>query len=294
MKRKLVKQGTSTMMISLPSKWIRTNNLEKGKEIDISEIENTLVVSTENNNSKKETEITLNNAMESSIGTLITTIYRENFSRVKVNFQNKKSFSILREILDDQLLGFEVIKKAEDYCIIESITDPTGEQFDNIFSKLLLNIEDLFEFTEQYFSGESPKFEKTEDKIIEFDNLCRRIIYRENYPKSELRIDFHSELIHAQRELYLLLLVMGKQRLKTGKNELRLLMDCKNIFEMLKEAYSNKNLELIEKLIVFEQENYKKAYKELENYNPLVIHHLMNVLRGFYLAASPLAGLILG
>ena len=33
MKRKLVKQGAGTMMISLPTKWIKENNLDKGDEV---------------------------------------------------------------------------------------------------------------------------------------------------------------------------------------------------------------------------------------------------------------------
>lgn len=294
MKRRLVKQGATTMMVSLPANWIRANKLEKGSEVELNEIENNLIISKDIKDTIKETEITLNNSLESSVRIIITNLYRENFSRIKINFKDKKSLLILKEIIDDQLLGFEIIKKAENYCIVESITDPTGEQFDNIFSKLLLNIEDLFDLTEQYFLGEKPEFIKTENKIKEFDNLCRRIIYRENYPKSELRVDFHSELIHGQRELYLLLLFLSKNRFKAGKQELELLKESRKTFEMLKETYYNKNLELVENLTVFQNQSYNKAYKELEKSNPVIVHHLMNAIRGFYLAASPLTGIILG
>ena len=35
MKRKVVKQGKSTLMISLPSKWVKDNNINRGDEIDL-------------------------------------------------------------------------------------------------------------------------------------------------------------------------------------------------------------------------------------------------------------------
>ena len=37
MKRKLVQQGAATMMVSLPSKWIKKFGLKKGDEIDLEE-----------------------------------------------------------------------------------------------------------------------------------------------------------------------------------------------------------------------------------------------------------------
>ena len=44
MKRKLVKQGTTTLMISLPSKWLKNNALNKGDEIEISDDQNGLII----------------------------------------------------------------------------------------------------------------------------------------------------------------------------------------------------------------------------------------------------------
>ena len=40
MKRKIVKQGKATMTVSLPSKWIKNNNINNADEVDIEEIEN--------------------------------------------------------------------------------------------------------------------------------------------------------------------------------------------------------------------------------------------------------------
>lgn len=293
MKRKLVKQGAATMMISLPTKWIKENNLNKGDEVDVSEVEKDLVISKEVHDSKKETEITITSPLVTVVRIMITNAYRADYHKVKVNYKDKKVYSIIKELVDEQLLGYEIIKKEEGYCVIENIASLSETQFDNIFSKLLMNIEETFDYVEQFFNGEKVDFEKTQDKTKEFDNLCRRIIFRERLSNSELRVDFHSELMHAQRELYLLLVYLKNNKSKTDKSEIDLLMECRKSFEILKEAYYTKNIEIIEKLIEFEQVAYKKAYKAIEKSDPIAIHHLMNAMRGFYLCASPLAGILI-
>jgi phosphate uptake regulator len=293
MKRRLVKQGAATMMISLPTKWIKENNLGKGDEVDVIELEKNLLISKEFKNLKKETELTVTIPIRTAVQVMITNAYRADYHKVKVNYKDPKVYSIIKQIVDEQLLGYEIIQKAEGYCIIENIASLTETQFDNIFSKLLMNIEETFDYAAQYLKGERVDFEKTQDKTKEFDNLCRRIIFREQMAKSELRVDFHSELMHAQREIYLLLLYLSKNKTKSDKTELDLLIDCRKTFEMVREAYYTKSIETLEKLIEFEQSAYKKAYKALEKSDPIIIHHLMNVLRGFYLSTSPLVGILI-
>ena len=281
------------MMISLPTKWIKENNLDKGDEVDVSELEKDLVVSKEIHDSKKETEITISIPLQSAVKVMITNAYRADFHKVKVNYKDKQVYAMIKKLVDDQLLGYEIIKKEEGYCVIENIASLSETQFDNIFSKLLMNIEETFDSAEQFLTEGKSDFEKNQDKTKEFDNLCRRIIFRERLSKSELRVDFHSELMHAQREIYLLLNYLSKNKVKSDKCELELLRVCRKSFEMLKEAYYSKSIEVIEKLIEFEQVEYKKAYKYFEKSDPIVIHHIMNSLRGFYLCASPLAGILL-
>ena len=52
--RKLVKQGAATMMISLPARWIKFNQLGKGDEINLEEKENEIRVTTGKIDKKKK------------------------------------------------------------------------------------------------------------------------------------------------------------------------------------------------------------------------------------------------
>jgi phosphate uptake regulator len=278
-------------MISLPSKWIQANKLDKGDEIELEEKNNILTVSLNPTAKTKETEITLHSTTESAMRTILTNVYREGYDKVKVNLPNKEALKTVEKLVSMQLLGFEVIKKTEKTCFIENITEPSKDQFENIFSKMILNIEELFDLSKSALEGGKYEgFIQTEEKIKQFDNFCRRIISKESVEREDLQLAFHQELVHAQRNLYYLLLFMSKNKTKAGKPELEMLEECKKMFNMLKETYYTRNMETIEKLHDIQAAIYKKGYALLlkPSTNSVVLYHLLNATRGFYLASSPL------
>ena len=93
MKRKLVKQGSSTMMVSLPSKWIQKNQLNKGDEIDLELNNNMLIIKKEGNYEKtiKKTEVKITTNNESSIRTIIKNSYRLGYDLIKIEFNTKNN-----------------------------------------------------------------------------------------------------------------------------------------------------------------------------------------------------------
>ena len=184
MKRKIVRQGSATMMVSLPSKWIKKNNLNKGDEINIIEKGNDLVITPEESKeTKKEAVIDIQYLTETSIRALIINAYRLGHDKIKISFKHKDTQKIIDKIIKSHLIGFEIIKKGESYCEIENITEPAKEQFDNILSKIFLNIDELFEITEKYLTGNKVEFHETEEKIMQYGNFCRRILSKKSQKK---------------------------------------------------------------------------------------------------------------
>ena len=278
-------------MISLPTKWIKENKLDKGDEINLEEKGDSLTISLNPETKIKETEVTIHSSTESAMRTILTNVYRAGYDKVKVNVQNNEELKIVEKLVSRQLLGFEIIKKGDKFCLIENITEPSKDQFNNIFSKMILNIEELFDLCKIAFDG--GKFEgfiQTEEKIKQFDNFCRRIISKEHIEHEDLQLAFHQEVVHAQRNLYYLLLFISKNKIKAGKAELEMLGECKRMFDLLKECYASRKIELIEKLHDIQADIYKKGYALLSksNTNSIILHNLLNATRGFYLASSPL------
>jgi len=280
MRRKLVKQGSATMMISLPSKWIKQNNLDKGDEINLEEDEGNLKISAIENK-KKQIQINISTLTESSTRTLITSAYRLGYDYVIVNYQNSESLELIKKIVDNNLLGFEIITVEKNKCIIENITEPSIEQFENILSKVFLNIESLFESA----INQTKEYELIENKIIQFDNFCRRVITKKG---NLLEDSFHSSINRGQREIYHLIKLNQKLKPET----INLIKESQEIFFLLKESYIKKDIKLIEKL----HETYKNFEKKIKNHfqkEQIAIHNILSATRQFYLATSPLTGMLL-
>lgn len=294
MKRKLVKQGAATLMVSIPSKWARKFNLGKGDELEVEEEGNKLVLGLEGKKFKKEVEMSLSSMAESSIRTVITNAYRLGYDKIKLNFDNKNAMAIIKEVVEKNILGFEIIRKNDKSCEIENVTEPSTEQFNNIFSKVFMNIEDLFVITESRLRGEKQDFEDLERNILKYDNFCRRVISKSGTNENaQMRWAFHAQLIHAQRNIYFMLTRLSHSRKKAGKETLILLKECRDIFLNIKEAYEKRDIPLVEKTHEMIKTAWSKAEKFEDKIEPMTLVNLMAAVRQFYLCNSPLMGLII-
>ena len=299
MERKLIKQGLGGYTIYLPKKWLGSQGLDKGGEISIEETDSSLVISSKKTNIKPETEITLKGLTETSIRTLITNAYRKGYDKIIVNFDNINQLKILQDTIQTKLIGFDIVKKEKNKCVVENITEPSPDQFDNILSKIFLNISSLFEITKQRFNRKKPEenYEEIEQRIMQYDNFCRRVISKKHIidKKAEFLWTFLTLVIHGQREIYHLNKALDSMKFQTDK--ITFIEDVENIFNLLIEAYKENNTEKLEKIHELEKEIvYKKLYKSIQQNKKenIILYHLGSSVRQFYLASSPLMGLLLG
>jgi hypothetical protein len=252
---------------------------------------NSLLVKLEKEKNKTEITLNLNSTNESSIRTIITNAYRLGYDKIKIKFK-KNLFETIKQVVEKNLLGFEIIKREEDYCELESITEPAEEQFENIFSKIFLSIEELFKMLEKLSQGKKIHFENEIKNIQKYDNFCKRIIVKKGKENNILHWTFHTNIVHGAGELNqaLKILTQGK-----SNEEIKLISEVKKVFETIKKSYLEKDLSILEKVHDLEaQSTYKIGYNTLsKSKNSKAIHHLMVADRHFYLANSPLSGIIL-
>lgn len=303
MKRKLVKQGAATLMISLPSKWVKQYGLDKGDEIDMQEKANTLIIAPDLTEKKKETNLHLASKTESFIRTLITNTYRAGYDKVEVTYENAEQFKILQSVITHNLIGFEITKKDKGKCIVENITEPSTEQFEKILSKFFLNVGGLLESTRERLGDVIDRTEEIEDfsiiepRIIKYDNFCRRAISKKqsSIEKAEFLWAFLTLLVHAQRELYHLNHISDKKT-KVSREVLELLREGKHLFENVVTAYTEKNVKLLinlhekEKFLVYTK-GYN-AFEKSKGKESVALYHILSFIRQVYQANSPLIGLL--
>lgn len=297
MKRKLIRQGSTTLMLSLPSKWIKTNNLSKGDEVDIEEKNNALELTTKKKIIKKEYQIAIKGFSPTTIRSILTNAYRLSYDKIIAEYATEEEFQTITNILKDRLIGFEIVGKTDKYCIIENITEPSDEHADQVFLRLLHNIKELLETTKRCMQGskEYSYIKEIEDNISRYDNFCRRIAMNGTHPVLEVAL--YKELTQAQREIYLIANYLEKTKVKIGPETVKLYDSIIVLFEKIRDVYLKKDISLIEEIHAFEKTAiYKDGYallKKTRGEENIIVFRMLTSLRMFYLSASPLIGLLL-
>ncbi len=304
MKRKAIQLANQTLVVSLPSKWVKEQGIKKGDEIDIEETKNGLIISRNSSaKDKKETEMNLINNSETTMGLSIGNLYWSGFDKIKINFNNfkEKQYELFKQKIKSRMIGFEITKIGEDYCIIEKIAEPSEEQFENVLRKLFLSIDELFEFTELELKkkkGNLGNYEEIEQRIFKYDNFCRRVTQKNRLKNYEMCLNFIACLWNSQREIYYLNKFLEKNKeFKLLEDFLDLIGYCRSFLKMIESSFFNKKVELLGEIHELEpniinEKVYNLFKKSTKNEN-IVLFRLSSCIRQLHLTTCPLMGFIL-
>ena len=303
MRRKLVQQGTTSLMVTLPSEWIQRFNIQKGREVDIIDANNHLFISSSQRKHQKEINLLFKTHTESAIRQTLINAYRAGYDTLTIKNINKEQAVIVRTVTQNYLLGMEITSLEKGNCTIENITEPDEERFDIVFQKVFSGIALMIEGTTARIKKNVPfhDYELILLNIHKYDNFCRRMMTKQNIysDKAIFFWNFLSLITHAPRELYHLNRYLDQQKLKLYPKEISIYAEflslLQELFILLRYAYQEKDLESIEK--VYEKAGkvlFTDFYKDLKKEgNPAILHHLGSALRNLYLSTSPLIGLML-
>ena len=285
MQRKLVQQGNATLMVSLPADWIKEFHLKKGATIDLEAKGNQVTITPGAVAPKESALIKLHDEIESSIRTRLTVPYRRGYDRLEVQYSSVAQRNIILS-LKSNLLGFDVIEQTDQRIILENIMEPSLEQFDVIFDKVIFNIKLL---ATQVRNNEDVT--QTEERIFAYDNFCRRCISKNAIvsKKKMFYWTFLAIIVHASREL------THYAKLKVKSTPTALFAGLEKILEIIHRAYATKDISLLSRVHSMEKELiYKNGYSLLKKNSTSAIssYHLLVAIRQCYLCTSSLTGLL--
>lgn len=302
MKRKLVQQGATTLMVSLPSPWIKRFNLSKGKEVDIIDEKDHLIIASSEKTVKKQITFSFKTTTESAIRIALINAYRAGYDTLKIKGATKDQQKIIKEVLQNYLPGLEVTSQEDSMCIIENITEPDPEKFDVVLQKIFSGISIMITETAERIKQKIAAVDYTPTilNIHRYDNFCRRSMVKKNIysEKAIFFWNFLSMIIHVPRELYHLNKYLDTVTVSLSPQErtvvIHYLSELEKLFSLLRHAYHEKNIETIESL--HQQANHllNQVYTSMKkSKNGVILHHLGSAVRNLHLSTSPLVGLML-
>ena len=175
MQRTLVKHGGSTLMVSLPKKWLDKQKLGKGDRVHINDFSDRLVLSiSEREKDFLETSIYLKKADYEEIRTILGTLYRNGYQNVFIKFDDPKCLYFI-QLVTKSIFGFEIIKQEEKNCVIKNINKQLIINEEEIISKVVNIIKTEFiivkEYLERGVKGKSDEIRILRDDCWKFRNI---------------------------------------------------------------------------------------------------------------------------
>lgn len=316
MKRKVIKQGHNTLTLTIPSEWAKRFNLEAGSEIDVSERENGLFISTQKNGHTKKAEFDITGLDISTMWKYFMAVYREGYDEVRVKFdptvrfdspykfftphkpdvkyrkgkEKETPLEYLHNVVN-RFVGFEITDHGKDYVVIKDMSEPSSKEFDNALRRVFLLIQQMAEETcNALESGDVSMLRHIHDVDINLDKFhdyCVRIMNKtanKETRKTSLLFAtlFLLELLADEYKNISIHLVNFKSN-KNFKNILQLAGPRKEQFDLFYEIFYKFDLEKIKRIAQIDHEEYFR----LRNFYSLtksdeekeLYHHLRIILR---------------
>ena len=298
--RKLVQQGNSTLMVSLPAHWVKENKLLKGSTINLEQTPAGLIIHPHTQNLPSTITIELKEHSETALRMLLTNLYRRGYDKIELASKTTIPTTQIASIIKTNFIGIDIAASTKRSCLLENITEPDAAQFENIIQKVFFNTKLLLQTTIDRIQKTpgSESYLEIEERLRKYDNFARRVLSKRSLSTSNIEYlwTFLSLLNHAQRQLYHLNRAIDQKYTFSTKvsaycKELLTLIDS------LQHAYAVKSLQTIEN--IHQQEKnliYNKGYALLESakgHDAIALHHLLCAVRLLYQATSPLGALIL-
>jgi phosphate uptake regulator len=214
-KRKVSLIGPSTLMVSLPSKWVKEFGVRKGDEVEVNTSGKNLVIETSGLKKGEVLDLDLSGSNANLIRYVLYSAYRSGSNEIKVKFEDEKVIDnntgkkvfVLDVIADivDSVVGIEIMVQKKDYVLIKEISTLNHEEFMNTLSRIFItlvntssDIKDAIEEKNKIILERILKM--TDKKINRFCDFCFRVINKGGVVESKKSPQYYS-IISALEEI---------------------------------------------------------------------------------------------
>ncbi|MDP2906584.1 MAG: AbrB/MazE/SpoVT family DNA-binding domain-containing protein [Nanoarchaeota archaeon] len=181
MKRKAIQMAGKTIVISLPSDWVKKFGIKKGDELELLEKNKKLEISIGRlTELKKILNLDLSNESDKIIKHTVSILHKIGFDELHIKYKNDSQFKILEEVINSMLLGYEILDKSQNTCLVKSITKIDEAELNNVIKKTFFVILECSRTFVEIIKNESfNKLDEIKDyelKNNKLTNYCHRII----------------------------------------------------------------------------------------------------------------------
>ena len=253
MKRKIIRIADTTSAITIPKSWIDKNNIIKGNTIDIEEVNNNLIIKS-NNEIIKKTEIDVSSLDEDLIWRFLITSYRKGIDELTVIFKTEEESINVEKYVKD-LIGWSITKFNKDTINVKELISIENYKIDELLEKSFLLVIDLGNSTLEDIKNKDVKALRVirhRDFVINrYINLALRLLNKYGYyeyAKTSSIYKIFTVLEEIGDEFNKIALIYRKNPVTLKKDILNCFIDLNNLIKGNYELFYNFNKERLLKL----------------------------------------------
>ncbi|MFA6887864.1 MAG: AbrB/MazE/SpoVT family DNA-binding domain-containing protein [Candidatus Woesearchaeota archaeon] len=272
MKRKLVKHGDITLMVSLPAQWVKQHSLKQGDDIELISKDNTLVLSGKGTASLKTTQIQVTKENLPNLRTAIASAYKAGYDEIALLYTVQPSLDQLNTIVSS-FTGLEIVSQTAEQCIIKSFLSKETDETEQLIIK-------MFQITKLVAETLVTNWQNTDleniQTLVKINNMklrdhCLRMIHLNNHggDKSYDYYDLVTVLEKITAQYYLLAEDIVKKKIKKTmcvENQIHFIQE-------LYEAFLKKDLKKTYAMRVELKQYESKCLAQISKENVVVLMH---------------------
>jgi|WetSurMetagenome_2_1015567.scaffolds.fasta_scaffold317074_1 phosphate uptake regulator len=179
MKRKAIQLANQTLVISLPSKWVKEQGIKKGDEIDIVEEGEKLIVGVSLGQEIKILTLDIREYSKSILYRHLHTLYRRGYDKLILKIKDSSQLKSIEETIKD-LIGFEIVEQSKTECVIEGIAESQTKDVNKLIKRVIMLMmsmcEELQDDTKKLESEKLKDIILTDVQINKFTDYIIRLI----------------------------------------------------------------------------------------------------------------------
>ncbi|HIH23638.1 TPA: phosphate uptake regulator PhoU [Candidatus Woesearchaeota archaeon] len=310
MKRKVVKQGSSTLMVSLPSDWAKRYRITKGDELDMQEQGRSLLVTTHKDFSISSTSVDVDD-LEPMIMRTFAALYKAGYDELKVTFSdaaygNPKNVVAIQNALRHEISSFEIVEQGKNHCLVKNIEGTLEEGFEPILRRTFMLLITMAEDSLVAIKGNDledlNRLKALEESNNRLTTFCRRLLSKQGYrDHKKIQFIYHiiEELEHiADQYKYLFdyLLQPENKRLKLTKETLQYYEQTNKMLRMYYDLFykfDKKTLVALARLRKSLMDDVNRRIERARRKDAIVLHYLVLQVQTIFEMVEPYLSMVL-
>jgi len=184
MKRKIIQMAGKTMVVSLPSNWVKKYGIKKGEEVEVEERGTNITINSGKSVSTEKFKFSAS-GLHPLIRRTLLRAYLEGYDEIEISFDEKEQFSLIHNLVSNELIGFEITKQEKNICLIKDIAPVSEGEFDNILRRIFLMVKSMGETSLEAIKKKDKKeleaVIKKDLEVNKFSNFCIRLLNKRGY-----------------------------------------------------------------------------------------------------------------